>query len=69
MTIQEYMRLAIHGIPSKDFHDYLPYFFNMSCEHCIYNGFDCKDPKADGVCIDYRVEMKNNERRCGRTTK
>lgn len=69
MTIQEYIKIAINGFPKEEFDHYRPFFLDMSCEHCIYNGFACKDPKADGVCIDYRVEMKNNERRCGRTTK
>lgn len=62
MTIQEYMRLAVNGIPSKDFHYYLPYFINMSCEHCVYNGRACSHPETDDVCIDYRVERKHKER-------
>lgn len=75
MTIQEYMTIAINGIPRADYKYYMPYFLNMSCEHCIYNGYACKDPKTDDVCIDYRVEKRNNEfvkpntHRCKRTTK
>lgn len=73
MTIQEYMRLAVNGIPSRDFHYYLPYFINMSCEHCIHNGFACKHPEEEDVCIEYRVEKVNNNLKkrtqCKRNTK
>jgi hypothetical protein len=61
MTIQEYIRLAINGIPNADYKYYMPYFLRMDCEHCIYNGFACKHPKSEGVCIEYRVEKKHKE--------
>lgn len=61
MTIQEYIRLAINGIPNADYKYYMPYFLRMDCEHCIYNGFACKHPKSVGVCIEYRVEKKHKE--------
>ena len=61
MTIQEYIRIAINGFPKKEYEYYRPFFLNMSCEHCIYNGFACKQPKTGGVCIDYRVEKKHKE--------
>lgn len=61
MTIQEYMKIAIHGYSSADSKYYRPFFLNMSCEHCIYNGYACRSPKSEGVCIDYRVEKKHKE--------
>lgn len=61
MTIQEFIRLAINGIPNADYKYYMPYFLRMDCEHCIYNGFACKHPKSEGVCIEYRVEKKHKE--------
>lgn len=63
MTIQEYMRLAINGIPNADFKNYLPYFFNMDCEYCVYNGRACRHPENDDVCIEYRVESEELKRR------
>lgn len=60
MTIQEYIRIAINGFPKKELDYYRPFFINMSCEHCIFNGFACKRPKKD-VCIEYRVEKKHKE--------
>lgn len=59
MTIQEYIKVAINGIPKADFIYYRPFFADMDCEHCLYNGFACKHPKADGVCIEYRVEKND----------
>lgn len=59
MTIQEYIRVAINGVPNEDFVFYKPYFMDMSCKHCMYNGYACKDPKTDDVCIEYRVEKKD----------
>lgn len=67
MTIQEYIRIAINVFPKKEYEYYRPFFLKMSCEHCIYNGFACKHPEENDVCIDYRVERDNNERRCGNT--
>jgi hypothetical protein len=61
MTIQEYMRLAINGIPNADYKYYMPFFLNMDCEHCIYNGYACRSPKADSVCMDYRVERTHKQ--------
>jgi hypothetical protein len=63
MTIQEYMRLAINGIPNADYKYYLPFFFNMDCEYCIYNGGSCKHPETDDVCIEYRVESEELKRK------
>lgn len=54
MTIQEYIRIAIAGVPKEDFDYYKEFFTDMSCEHCIYNGFACKSPKVEDVCMDYR---------------
>lgn len=67
MTIQEYIKIAANGYPMDEYKYYFPYFINMSCEHCIYNGFACKHPEEEDVCIDYRVERENNERLCGTT--
>ena len=61
MTIQEYIRIAINGFPKKELEYYRPFFQNMSCEHCIFNGFACRQPKSDDVCIEYRVEKKHKE--------
>ena len=59
MTIQEYMKIAVIGFPKKEFLYYRPYFMNMDCGHCIYNGYACKHPEHEGVCIDYDVELKH----------
>lgn len=61
MTIQEYINVAINRIPKGDFIFYKPFFEKMSCEHCIYKGYACTKPKAEGVCMDYRVEKKHME--------
>lgn len=61
MTIQEYMRVAVLGYPKEELVYYRPYFLDMACKHCIYNGYACKDPKQEGVCIDYRVEKNHME--------
>lgn len=61
MTIQEYIRIAIAGVPKEDFDYYKEFFTDMSCEHCIYNGFACKVPKVEDVCMDYRVERSHKE--------
>lgn len=61
MTIQEYIRIAVNGFPKKDFDYYRPYFINMDCEHCIYNGYACRHPKGDDICIEYRVEKTHLE--------
>lgn len=61
MTIQEYIRIAINGFPKKELDYYRPFFQNMSCEHCIFNGFACRHPKSKDVCIEYRVEKKHKE--------
>ena len=61
MTIQEYIRIAINGFPKKELEYYRPFFQNMDCEHCIFNGFACRHPKSDDVCIEYRVEKKHKE--------
>ena len=61
MTIQEYIRIAINGFPKKELDYYRPFFQNMSCEHCLYNGFACRRPQEEDVCIDYRVEKKDRE--------
>lgn len=57
MTIQEYLKIAVIGFPKDKFLDYRPYFMNMDCGYCFYNGHGCKFPEQDGVCIDYRVEQ------------
>lgn len=59
MTIQEYIKIAVKGVPQEDFRYYKPYFLNMDCEHCIYNGYACRHPHS--VCIDYRVERSHKE--------
>lgn len=56
MTIQEYIRIAVNGFPKAELEYYRPYFYNIDCEHCIYNGYACKEPKGSEACIDYRVE-------------
>jgi hypothetical protein len=61
MTIQEYIRIAINGFPKKELEYYRPFFQNMDCEHCIFNGFACRHPKSEDVCIEYRVEKKHKE--------
>lgn len=61
MTIQEYIRVAANGSPKEDFLYYRLYFTQMNCKWCFYNGFACKQPKKEGVCIDYRVEKKDLE--------
>jgi len=61
MTIQEYIRIAINGFPKNELDYYRPFFQNMDCEHCIFNGFACRHPKSDDVCIEYRVEKKHKE--------
>lgn len=61
MTIQEYIKIAIKGVPREQLEYYKEYFLRMECKHCIYNGFACKQPKTGGVCIDYRVEKKHKE--------
>jgi hypothetical protein len=61
MTIQEYLKIAVHGYPKEELNYYKPYFLHMDCEHCIYKGFACKEPKIGDVCIDYRVERKHKE--------
>ena len=63
MTIQEYIRIAVLGFPKKEFLMYKKYFTNMSCEHCIYNGYACKHPESNDTCIEYCVgeEKKHKE--------
>lgn len=61
MTIQEYIRVATTGKPKADFLYYRLYFTDMKCKWCIYNGFACKTPKAEGFCADYRVEKLDLE--------
>lgn len=61
MTIQEYIRIAINGFPKKELEYYRPFFQNMDCEHCIFNGYACRHPKSEDVCIEYRVEKKHKE--------
>lgn len=61
MTIQEYLKIAVHGYPIEELNYYKPYFLQMDCQHCIYNGYACKDPKTEEVCIDYRVEKNHME--------
>lgn len=61
MTIQEYVKIAVKGYPKDELAYYQPYFINMNCEHCIYNGYACKKPKNERVCIDYRVERTHLE--------
>ena len=61
MTIQEYIKVAINGLPKEDFIYYQPFFMHMNCEHCIYNGYACKHPKGDDVCMEYRVEKSHKE--------
>lgn len=61
MTIQEYIRIAVNGFPKNEFIYYRKYFLNMSCEHCIYNGYACKHPEENDVCIEYRVEKTHLE--------
>lgn len=59
MTIQEYIIVAANGYPKADFLFYKPHFMNMDCKWCFYNGYACKCPKSEGVCIDYRVEKED----------
>lgn len=59
MTIQEYINVAVKGVPKEDFLFYEPYFLHMGCEHCFYNGYACQNP--GNVCIEYRVEKKDME--------
>lgn len=61
MTIQEYMKIAIYGFPKEEYIYYKPFFEIMDCEHCIYNGYACRSPKADSVCMDYRVERTHKQ--------
>lgn len=61
MTIQEYIRIAVNGFPKAELEYYRPYFYNIDCEHCIYNGYACKDPKGSEACIEYRVEKSHLE--------
>lgn len=63
MKIQEYIRLQIKGTPAADVVFYRPYFQNMNCKWCLYNGFACKSPKGKNVCIDYRVEKIDLEQK------
>lgn len=55
MTIQEYIRIAVNGFPKNEFAYYRKYFLNMSCEYCIHNGYACKHPEANDICIEYCV--------------
>ena len=61
MTIQEYIRKAVNGFPKEEVRYYRLYFTQMDCKWCMYNGYACKHPKRDGVCIDYRVEKRDLE--------
>ena len=61
MTIQEYIKISISGKPAKDVVYYRPYFKDMDCKWCIYNGYACTKPKKGNVCIDYRVERTHLE--------
>lgn len=61
MKIQEFIKIAVMEHPAKEFKFYRKYFTNMSCEYCIYNGYACKNPKTDDVCIEYRVEKSHLE--------
>lgn len=60
MTIQEYIRIAVLGFPKEEFLKYREYFVNMNCEYCIFNGYSCKHPEVNDICIDYCV---GNERK------
>lgn len=66
MTIQEYIRVAANGLPKEDFHYYRRFFWSMNCKWCMYNGYACREPKTDDVCIEYRVEKKDIENRYGK---
>lgn len=61
MTIQEYVRIAVNGFPKEEFNYYREFFVDMDCKWCMYNGYACKSPKTDTVCIDYRVEKRDLE--------
>lgn len=61
MTINEYIKIAIHGFPKEEYHYYMKYFTNMDCQWCMYKGYACKHPKMNGVCIEYRVEKRDLE--------
>lgn len=63
MTIQEYIRVAASGLPKEDFLFYRLYFTNMNCKWCLYNGYACRHPKEENVCIDYRVEKEDLKQR------
>ena len=63
MTIQEYIRVAANGLPKEDFLFYRLHFINMNCEWCLYNGYACRHPKGENVCIDYRVEKEDLKQR------
>ena len=55
MTIQEYIKIAVLGYPKEAFLKYERFFTDMKCEHCIHNGFSCRRPQTDDVCIEYEV--------------
>ena len=61
MTIQEFIRVAINKYPSATYDYYRPYFLNMDCGWCMYNGHACRHPEGDDVCMEYRVEKKHLE--------
>lgn len=63
MTIQEYIRVAASGLPKEDYLFYRLYFTNMNCKWCMYNGYACRHPKEENVCIDYRVEKEDLKQR------
>ena len=60
MTIQEYIRIAIKGVPKEDFLYYKEYFENIDCVNCIYNGHWCNRPRPE-ACMEYRVERTHIE--------
>lgn len=61
MTIQEYIKIAVEGLPIEEFRYYKPFFVKMNCKHCIYNGYACKHPQGKDVCMEYRVERTHKE--------
>lgn len=56
MTIQEYIRIQAEGKQAADMVFFRPYFLNMNCRWCLYNGYACRTPQGPKVCMEYRVE-------------
>lgn len=59
MTIQEYIKIAVLGFPKEEFLNYRRFFIDMDCYWCNYNGFPCKSPRTEGVCINYEIKLED----------